>query len=86
MAETKIEISTIVLKLGRKELKLTPEDAKKLQRVLNEMFDKTVIHQQPDSWFFYRNPYESVDIGTTATSSLVTFTTTASTLLVDCSV
>jgi hypothetical protein len=38
--EREIEVSKIVVKMGEKEIELSPAEAKKLQELLNEIFSK----------------------------------------------
>jgi len=38
--DRKIEVSKIVVKMGEKEIELSPAEAKKLQELLNEIFSK----------------------------------------------
>jgi len=41
----KVEIKKIVLKVGDEEISLTPENAKKMKELLDELFGKTVIRE-----------------------------------------
>lgn len=43
--EKKTEIKRIVLQLGKKEISLTVDEAKKLKELLSEMFGKEVIKE-----------------------------------------
>jgi hypothetical protein len=49
--EKEIKISEIVIELGKREIKLTPDEARKLKELLSEMFGKdTIIYR--DSWYY----------------------------------
>lgn len=57
--ETEIKIDTINLTMGKKEISLSVEDAKKLSAVLNELF-KTKTETNTiyvDRWNYYPRPY-----------------------------
>lgn len=45
-------IKKVVLQLGRKEVELTLEEAKKLKESLDEMFGKDVIRYVHDGWYW----------------------------------
>ena len=50
-------IKKIVLDLGKKEITLTPEQAKKLKNALDEMFgNKVVEHHYHDHWDWWPIP------------------------------
>lgn len=58
MSEKQIEISSINLKLGKKEFSLSINEAKELKNVLNELFEKEVVkevHHCPDRWWYQPN-------------------------------
>lgn len=42
--DEKMEISKIVVKMGKKEVDLSVEDARKLFRLLEEMFGEKIVH------------------------------------------
>lgn len=71
----------IVLKIGKKEVKLTPDECKKLKAVLEEIFGKEIIkettevhHYLPHTWYYYpslpafTNPIYCGDTYTTCTA------------------
>ena len=41
----RVEVKKIQLKIGKKEISLTPDEAKKLKEVLNDLFDKEIIKE-----------------------------------------
>lgn len=56
--EKEIKIDSIKINIGKKELNLSVEDAKKLKVVLEDLFGKEIVHQHHDHWW-YRNQYLS---------------------------
>lgn len=68
--DKQIEISSIKITIGKKEIDLSPEDAKKLHQALNDMFGekKTEVVHHYDYyryWPIYSTPtYPKYDWGT----------------------
>jgi hypothetical protein len=55
--EEKMEIKEIVLKLGKKEISLSVEEAKKLKELLGELFGKDVIKEVVKEEHHYHDHY-----------------------------
>lgn len=53
-----IKINDISIKMGETEVKLSVDDAKELQKLLNELFAKEVIveHRHYNEWFYRPQP------------------------------
>lgn len=45
MNDPKVEIKEIVLNIGKKEIKLTPDECKKLKTLLDEIYGKEIIKE-----------------------------------------
>jgi hypothetical protein len=57
--DKQIEISSIKITIGKKEIELSPEDAKKLHQALNDMFGKKEIitqHEYYRYWPYWQEP------------------------------
>ena len=52
MKEQEIKISEITISIGRKEIHLTPDEAKRLHEALSEMFKEKVIHEHHYDWWY----------------------------------
>lgn len=55
-----VEIKTINIKFGGKEIECTPTEARKLLKALAELFGEEitkVIHEHHHDWFRYYQPY-----------------------------
>jgi hypothetical protein len=57
--ENKVEIKTVNIKVGKKELSLTVEECKKLKSLLDELFGKEIVkevteihHTYPYRWYW----------------------------------
>jgi hypothetical protein len=55
--ENKVEIKTVNIQVGKKELALTVEECKKLKGLLDELFGKEVVkevihHNYPYRWYW----------------------------------
>jgi hypothetical protein len=64
----KVEIKTVNIQVGKKQLNLTVEEAKKLKGVLEELFGKEVVKEvkeihhhdyYPYRWWWYTPQWES---------------------------
>jgi len=82
--EEKMEIKEIVLKLGKKEVSLTVEEAKKLKELLGELFGKEIVkeivkeeHHHYDHYrpFWYYQPYYYNSCGGLVTNTQLCATT-----------
>jgi len=60
--EKKIEVTSINFTLGRKEVSLTMDEAKKLKLLLDEMFGKEVVHHYDNNWWWHRPLIATNDI------------------------
>jgi hypothetical protein len=54
---TEVSISKICIKIGEKEVELSPDEAKELQEILNDMFGKRETVYVPQPYPVYPNPY-----------------------------
>ena len=55
--KTRAEISKIILKINRKEIELTPEEAKKLKDALNELYEVKEEHHYHSYPVYPSRPY-----------------------------
>lgn len=83
----KVEISKIVLKVGKKDVVLSLAEAKKLHDLMNDMFGK-VVEVHHDNWYYrpYHPYYTYVsggNAGLTFTSGTVLCDSTAGSLTLD---
>jgi hypothetical protein len=88
MAEKTVEISKVNIKIGKKEIELSVEEAKELKEILNETFgEKGVVYipqpypvyERPWRWRYWGEPtWTYVSGGTDATTQCYTVTLTAS--------
>lgn len=71
MSETKdeIRIDTINITLGKKEINLTLEQAKKLKSLLEDLFGKEVIKEIRHDWYWSPKRYEPVIWGNNVCTS-----------------
>ena len=54
---SEVSISKINIKIGKKEVELTPDEAKELQEILNETFGKKETVYIPGSPIYIERPY-----------------------------
>jgi len=52
------EIKEIVLQIGRKEIRLTPDECKKLKETLSELFGKEVIREVHETHHYHNNIHD----------------------------
>lgn len=79
--EKKIEVTTLKISIGNRELELSVEDAKKLHAALSELFSTKVKHEHHyDGW---RWPYTSPVITYTAGTATGTVVASDSVTITD---
>ena len=52
-----IEVSTITIKLGTREIELKPDEAMDLQNKLNDLFGKFIVNPYPYTWYYVHPPW-----------------------------
>ena len=50
--EKEIKVESLKISIGKKELNLTVEEAKKLKTALEDLFGKDVIHEHHHDWYY----------------------------------
>jgi len=50
--EKEIKVESLKISIGKKEIELNIEDAKKLKKALEDIFGKEVIHEHHNSWWY----------------------------------
>ena len=97
--DNKAEIKEIVLTIGKREIRLTPEECKKLKATLEEIFGKEIVQVEKhvhhdhyhDRWYYYPSyvyptpVYPTPTIYCTASGSNIAYTSSSGTLSIDCS-
>lgn len=53
MEKNRIEVKSVKLQLGRKEVELTIDEAKKLKAALDDMFTSKVVREFYHGWYYY---------------------------------
>ena len=73
---SEVSISQINIKIGKKEIELSPDEAKELQQILNETFGekKTVFIPQP--YPVYPNPHRYWEVTWGSGTGVVTYCAT----------
>lgn len=72
--EKEIKVESLKISIGKKEIELNIEDAKKLKKALEDIFGKEVVHEHHDHWYYrYNYPYNSY-WGTITCGNLVDMT------------
>lgn len=55
--EKEIKIDSLKISIGKKEVELSVEEAKKLKKALEDIFGKEVVHEHHHDWWY--RPYIS---------------------------
>jgi hypothetical protein len=58
MVDKKIAIQSLKLKLGNKEVELTIEEAKELKAALDGLFEKEIVKEVCNKWWWYPVTYQ----------------------------
>lgn len=81
--DKEIKVESLKISIGKKEIELNIEDAKKLKKALEDIFGKDVVHEYHDCWYYrpYR-PYQPYwgTIWCGGTSTIATLNTKESNL------
>lgn len=57
MDKDAVEITTVKLQLGKREIELTITQAKKLKAALDEMFGKEIVREIHHGWWYWPTTY-----------------------------
>ena len=56
--EKEIKIESLKINIGKKEIELSVEEAKKLKKALEDIFGKEIVHEHHHDWWY--RPYYPV--------------------------
>ena len=76
------KIEKIVLKLGAKKIELSPEEAKELKSILEELFGKDKVQYVPQPYPVYPSPWRYHSWGTPTWDTFGTTVTYSSTNMI----